>query len=234
MGNLRILASGIRLEGTAEFLGPLYARNISADQVQSNDMSVSPQFLAPKSFLLALRGEHYIPHIYLSICMIVILVPISNQDSTLLLQSQTSINLNIGGSSGSDIAMDNTTLNITAQQFLITSPSNSSTPALSVSDDGTVSVGASQMEVTGTLGMVLNGPLETGQVSSHPNSDLNLESASGSLVIIGRGGVQIQDGPAFEGVEITSNERLSISSRSEVCHFKTNSKNYDTSAKLVL
>ena len=37
MGNLRILASGIRLEGTAEFLGPLYARNISADQVQSND-----------------------------------------------------------------------------------------------------------------------------------------------------------------------------------------------------
>lgn len=166
--------------------------------------------------------------------MMVILVPISNQDSTLLLQSQTSINLNIGGSGGSDIAMDNTTLNITAQQFLITSPSNSSTPALSVSDDGTVSVGASQMEVMGTLGMVLNGPLETGQVSSHPNSDLNLESASGSLVIIGRGGVQIQDGPAFEGVEITSNERLSISSRSEVCHFKTNSKNYDTLAQLVL
>ena len=66
--------------------------------------------------------------------------------------------------------------------------------------------------------MVLNGPLETGQISSHPNADLNLESASGSLVMVGRGGVQIQDGPAFEGVEIMSNERLSISSRSEVCH----------------
>ena len=66
--------------------------------------------------------------------------------------------------------------------------------------------------------MVLNGPLETGQISSHPNADLNLESASGSLVMVGRGGVQIQDGPTFEGVEIMSNERLSISSRSEVCH----------------
>ena len=73
------------------------------------------------------------------------------------------------------------------------------------------------MEVTGTLGMVLNGPLETEQISSHPNSDLHLESASRSLMMVGRGGVQIQDGPAFEGVEITSNERLSISSRSEVC-----------------
>ena len=77
-------------------------------------------------------------------------------------------------------------------------------------------MGASQMEVTGTLGMVLNGPLETGQILSHPNSDLNLESASGSLTMVGRGGVLIQDGPAFEGVEIMSNEKLSISSRSQV------------------
>lgn len=138
----------------------------------------------------------------------------------MLLHSQTSINLNIAGSGGgSDITMDNTTLNITAQQFQVTPPLSSS-PALSISDDGTISVNASQMEVTGTLGMVLNGPLETGQISSHPNSDLNLESASGSLVMVGRGGVQIQDGPAFEGVEITSNERLSISSSSQVSRFK--------------
>lgn len=34
MGNLRILESGIRLEGTAQFLGPLFAQNISADQVR--------------------------------------------------------------------------------------------------------------------------------------------------------------------------------------------------------
>lgn len=64
--------------------------------------------------------------------------------------------------------------------------------------------------------MILNGPLEAEQISSHPNADLQLESASGSVVMIGRGGVLIQDGPEFDGVQITSNEKLSISSRREV------------------
>jgi hypothetical protein len=98
---------------------------------------------------------------------------------------------------------------------------------------GTVSVGASQVKVTGTLGMVLNGPLDTGQISSHPNSDLTLESASGSLTMVGRGGVRIQDGPAFEGVEITSNEKLSISSRSEVCQLKQAQK-YNSYCVMIL
>ena len=33
MGNLRITDSGLRLEGRAEFIGPLYAQNITSDQV---------------------------------------------------------------------------------------------------------------------------------------------------------------------------------------------------------
>ena len=110
--------------------------------------------------------------------------------------------------------MDNSTLNITAQLLQVMLPTDSR-PALSIGDD-IITVGASLMEVKGTLGMVLNGPLETGHISSPPNTDLNIESASGSLIITGRGGVQIQDGPAFDGVEVTSNERLTIASRSEV------------------
>ena len=110
--------------------------------------------------------------------------------------------------------MDNSTLNITAQLFQVTTPT-SSTPALSISDD-VITVGAAQVQVKGTLGMILNGPLETAQISSHPNSNLNLESASGSVEMVGRGGVNIEDGPHFEGVQITSNEKLLISSRSEV------------------
>lgn len=110
--------------------------------------------------------------------------------------------------------MDNSTLNITTQLFQVVTPTNSS-PALSITDDSII-VGATEMEVQGTLGMVLNGPLETDEISSHPNADLNVESASGSLMMVGRGGVSIQDGPAFGGVQVTSNEGLSISSRSEV------------------
>lgn len=34
MGNVEITKSGIRLDGPAEFIGPLYAQNISTDQVQ--------------------------------------------------------------------------------------------------------------------------------------------------------------------------------------------------------
>lgn len=134
------------------------------------------------------------------------------QNSSLLLQSQTSIDLSVEG--GANVAMDNSTLNITAQLLQVMSPTDSH-PTLSIGDD-VITVGASLMEVKGTLGMVLNGPLETGHISSPPNTNLNIESASGSLIITGRGGVQIQDGPAFDGVEVTSNERLTIASRSEV------------------
>lgn len=115
---------------------------------------------------------------------------------------------------GTDVTLDNSTLNITTQLFHVATPSSlSQSPALSVSDDG-VSVGASQMEVTGTLGMILNGPVETAQISSHPSEDLHLESAAGSVVVVGRGGVHIEDGPGLDGVEITSNEQVSIASRS--------------------
>lgn len=131
-----------------------------------------------------------------------------------MLQSQTSIDLSIDG--GADVAMDNSTINITAQLFQVATPTSSS-PALSITDDH-ITVGASQMEVKGTLGMILNGPLETNQISSQPNDNLNIESASGTLVMVGRGGVIIQDGPEFDGVRVTSNEKLSISSRSEVSH----------------
>lgn len=110
--------------------------------------------------------------------------------------------------------MDNSTLNITTQLFQVATPTSPS-PALSVTDDG-ITVGASQMVVQGTLGTILNGPLEAGEITSHPNADLSIESASGSLMMVGRGGVSIQDGPAFGGVQVTSNEGLSISSRSEV------------------
>ena len=110
--------------------------------------------------------------------------------------------------------MDNSTLNITAQLFQVATPTNPS-PALSITDDG-ITIGAAQMEVQGTLGIILNGPLETDEISSHPNSDLSIASVSGSLMMVGRGGVRIEDGPAFSGVQITSNEALSISSRSEV------------------
>ncbi len=91
--------------------------------------------------------------------------------------------------------------------------SSTGTPALTIDHQG-VSVGAAQLDVRGTLGLTLGGPLETGQILSAPGDNLELLSPSGELTLIGSQGVRIQDGVGFNGIELTSNDDISITSRS--------------------
>ena len=129
--------------------------------------------------------------------------------------SQRSIEMTVA--MGTKLSMNNNTLNITTDQFQVTS-GDMPTPSLSISDDQ-LSIGAAQLHVTGSLGLSLDGPLETARVTSEPNEELLVDASSGRLRVVGSEGISITDGPGFRGVEMTSNEELSFSSQNgAVCY----------------
>lgn len=112
---------------------------------------------------------------------------------------------------GSSLELGNSSLNIIAEQLSVMDQT-SSTPLLSVSAEG-VSVGSTRMDITGSLGVAIDGPLETSQVQSPSNQDLQVQSLSGELHLTGGRGVTLQDGPGFGGVAISSNSDLTITSQ---------------------
>ena len=113
---------------------------------------------------------------------------------------------------GSSLQLSNSSLNILTEQFSV-SESPDSTPLLSVSTEG-VSVSSTRMDVSGSLGVAINGPLETRQVQSPANQDLTVQSLSGELRLTGGRGISLQDGAGFGGVAISSNSDLTITSQS--------------------
>lgn len=102
---------------------------------------------------------------------------------------------------------------ITAPLLQMLSSSTGGTPALRIDHQG-VSVGAAHLDVRGALGLTLGGPLETAQIVSVPGDNLQLLSPSGEMTLIGSQGVRIHDGTGFNGIELTSNDDISITSRS--------------------
>lgn len=127
------------------------------------------------------------------------------------LLSDTGISLGI--ENGSSFQLGNSSVSISAQQLAFSVPGQPLPPVLSLTESG-VSVGAAEMEVTGSLGASLGGPLETGTVQSPPNSNLQLQSLSGGLVLTGAGGLRIEDSPGSDaGVSVTSNSDLTLSSQ---------------------
>lgn len=113
-------------------------------------------------------------------------------------------------SSGSSLQLGNSSLDIIADQLSV-SEQTSSTPLLSVSAEG-VNVGTS-VGVTGSLGVTIGGPLETSQVQSPGNQDLLIQSLSGELHLTGGRGISLRDGPGFDGVAVSSNSDLTITSQ---------------------
>lgn len=126
------------------------------------------------------------------------------------------MNINVGGVSS--LAIDSVSLNVTTPSFNIFTNSPSETdPVLSVNDEG-VSISTGQLNVRGTLGVSLGGPLEAPQVRSPPTENLELISPSGEIRLVGSEGVRIEDGVAFRGVEVSSSDDVTITSRSgSVC-----------------
>ncbi len=126
------------------------------------------------------------------------------------LLSDTGINLDV--ENGSSFQLGNS-LSISTQQLAFSVPGKPLPPVLSITESG-VSVGAAEMEVTGSLGVRLSGPLETDTVQSPPNSNLQLQSLSGGLVLTGAGGLHIQDSAGSDaGVSLTSNADLTLTSQ---------------------
>ena len=115
----------------------------------------------------------------------------------------------------SSIAIDNDSLNVTTPSFNVftNSASSPTDPTLSVSNEG-VSIVSNQLNVRGTLGVSLSGPLEAPQVISPPSEDLELISPSGQVRLVGSGGVRIEDGVAFRGIEVSSDDDVTITSQS--------------------
>lgn len=126
------------------------------------------------------------------------------------LLSQDNISLSV--EDGSSLLLSNSSLNIVAEQLTV-SEQTSSTPLLSVSTEG-VGVASTRMDVTGSQGLSINGPLETSQVRSPSNQDLQIQSLSGELRLTGGRGLTLRDGPGFDGVTVTSSSDLSITSES--------------------
>ena len=119
-------------------------------------------------------------------------------------------------SDGSSLHLTSSTLNISAEELSV-SLQSSTNPVLAVSEEG-LSVETARMEVKGPLGATIRGPLETNQIQSSANQNLQIQSLSGVLQLTGGRGIQLQGGAGLEDVAVTSEGDLVMSSQSgRVC-----------------
>lgn len=110
--------------------------------------------------------------------------------------------------------MSPSSLNITTPELSVVTESsgNTSSPLFSVSSAGVVI--RQQLHVTSSLGLTLNGPLETSLLQSPANQDLEVQSLSGELSLTGGSGVLIEDGTGSEGgVSISAYSDISLTSQ---------------------
>ncbi len=139
------------------------------------------------------------------------------QGSSLLLQSQRSVEVSADGQS--HISVSPPSINISTASFSVQAATGQSSPLLSVQDSEVI-VGASRLQVTGAQGLTLNGPVEVSRVRSPADQDLLIQSLSGELQLQGGSGIHIQDGTAQAGgVTVTSQEDITLTSlNGEVCY----------------
>ena len=125
--------------------------------------------------------------------------------------------MEVSANGNSHIQVSPSSVNISTASFSVRSEAGQES-LLSV-DRTEVTVATAQLQVTGALGMFLNGPLETTSISSPANQDLQVQSFSGELSLQGASGVRIEDGSSVAGgVRITSQEDILLTSQNgQVC-----------------
>ena len=64
----------------------------------------------------------------------------------------------------------------------------------------------------GTLGIFIEGPVETSQIQSSPNQQLKLESPSGNLRLVGSHGVTVETG-GIGGVAVSAQDDITLESQ---------------------
>jgi len=134
------------------------------------------------------------------------------QDVALTVQSQQSVNITSGGS---QFHLGENSLNISTGSFHIHEQGQSSQdspPLFSVSPEN-VTVRAGRLVASGTLGIQVEGPVETAEVLSPANENLRLEAPSGGLDLLASQGVTLQAGFA-SGVDVSSYRDLTLRSQS--------------------
>ena len=94
----------------------------------------------------------------------------------------------IAGSSR--VVVKNNGVLIESDNFEVRSPERDS-PLLMLTN-GEIVIGADILEAMGTRGVSLEGPIETSILRAHNKQQLNVESASGSMNILGSQGVTME------------------------------------------
>ena len=107
------------------------------------------------------------------------------------------------------VAMD------TAAFYVYTQDSGFTQPVLSVVD-GQVVVSATSLEAVGSLGVTVEGGIETSSLKSAAGQDLFVEASAGRVEVVGGGGVSVEGGflGGSEGVAVSSYRDLTLSSQS--------------------
>ena len=79
---------------------------------------------------------------------------------------------------------------IQTNRFQVSSPERDS--PLLILDNGQLTIGADTLEAMGTLGVRMEGPIEANTIRAHTKQQLSIESASGSMNILGSLGVSME------------------------------------------
>ena len=135
--------------------------------------------------------------------------------SNLTVMSSQQVQLTTGTSSLT-LGADN--IVIESDNFQVRSP-ESDAPLLMLTN-GELIIGADILEAMGTRGVTLEGPVEASTLRAHHKQQLNVESASGSMNILGSQGVTVES--TVGTVNIQSFDQLLLySSNGPVCELIT-------------
>lgn len=90
----------------------------------------------------------------------------------------------------SSVTLRNNDIVIESDNFEVRSPEHDR-PLLMLTN-GELVIGADILEAMGTRGVSLEGPVETDTLRAHSKQQLNIESASGSMNILGSQGATVE------------------------------------------
>ena len=108
----------------------------------------------------------------------------------------------------STVTLDNDGIAIESNNFQVRSPERD-TPLLMLTN-GELVIGADILEAMGTRGVSLEGPVEVDTLRAHHKQQLNIESASGSMNILGSRGATVES--SMGTVNIQSFDQLLLHS----------------------
>lgn len=109
------------------------------------------------------------------------------EGSNLTMASSQQVQMIAGGSR---VTLRNDGIVIESNDFQVRSPEHDS-PLLRLTN-GEIVIEADILEAMGTRGVSLEGPIETNTLRAHNKQQLNIESASGSMNILGSQGVTVE------------------------------------------